>query len=125
MGWRIFDDFCDWRKDVKNSNLNHSSILLYIQQQNQRKNELNEEVVLSMFLSQEFIEKAYDTIIKYNNLAKEDISDFNCSYLSKFMEEQINFHTRKKDTMISRARELNSELVRQLKIILEPETMPG
>lgn len=118
MGWRIYDDLSDWQKDLINDNFNHSSILLYIFQKIQRDNNLNEEIVLSAFLSHEIFEKAYGAILSFNNAAKRDVSDFNCAYLSKFMDEQISFHTRKRDSILAHVSELNSEFFKQLNIIL-------
>ena len=120
MGWRIYDDFIDWTKDLKSDKLNHSSILLYILQKIPKTHKLTEETVLSMFLNPDFIDKAYGTIIKFNKDAKRDIRDFNCVYLSKFMDEQISFHTRRRDSVSSHTHELTSTLVKQLDIMLNP-----
>jgi len=100
MGWRIYDDLSDWRKDLKIDNWNHSSILLYALQNVDGKSKLDEEVVLSMFLSADFIKKAYGAMLGFFRTARQDVSAFNCSYLSRFMDEQISFHTRKRDGLL-------------------------
>jgi hypothetical protein len=118
MGWRIFDDLCDWRKDLEIDNLNNSSILLYILQNIHGEQDLDEEIVLSMFLDHEFIRKVYGIILKFNNLAKMDVSAFDCAYLSKFMDEQISFHTKRRDSMLFHTHKLSSEFIKQLNNIL-------
>jgi len=114
MGWRIFDDLNDWRKDLKVKNLNHSSTLLYTLQNIGGKNNLNEEVVLSMFLSTDFVKKAYGAMLSFFRTARKDVSAFDCSYLTKFMDEQISFQIRKRDSLLR----LNSDFYMQLNKIL-------
>jgi len=118
MGWRIYDDFCDWKRDLKVDGFNHSSILLYILQYVQGETDLNEEIVYSMFLNPEFIGKSYGAILHFYEAAKSDVSGLNCKYLTKFMEEQISFHTKRRDNILSCADESKSEFLKQLDTIL-------
>jgi len=114
MGWRIYDDLKDWRMDLKVKNLNHSSTLIYTLQNVGGKSKLNEEVVQSMFLSTDFVKKAYGAMLSFFRSARKDVSAFNCSYLSRFMDEQISFHTRKRDSILRSS----SDFYKQLSKIL-------
>lgn len=114
MGWRIHDDMNDWQMDLKVKNLNHSSTLIYALQNVGGESNLNEEVVLSMFLSTDFVKKAYDAMLGFFRSARKEVSAFNCSYLSRFMDEQISFHTRKRDNLLRSS----SDFYKQLSKIL-------
>lgn len=115
MGWRIFDDLMDWRKDLTVRNLNHSSILYSVKQNFDGKSNLNEEAVLSMFLSDDFVKKMYGAILDFFKKAREHILPLNCNYLTRFMDEQLNFHTRKRDALL----QANSDFYTQLHNILD------
>lgn len=114
MGWRIYDDLNDWRKDLKVKNLNHSSTLIYALRNVGGKSNLDEEVVLSMFLSTDFLKKAYGAMLGFFRAARDDVLALSCSYLSRFMDEQISFHTRKRDRLLSSS----SDFYKQLRKIL-------
>jgi len=118
MGWRIYDDFCDWKKDLKRENVNHSSILLYIKQRTQGITELNEEAVHLMFLDADFIKDAYGAILEFYEEAKRDIAGLDCEYLDKFMDEQLSFHSRRRTLILERSGEINSEIDEKLRAIL-------
>jgi hypothetical protein len=110
MGWRIYDDLKDWCIDLKVKNFNNSSILIYTLQNVGKRAQLNEEIVQSMFLSTEFINKSYDAMLSYFNLARNDVLSFNCSYLSRFMDEQIRYQTRKRDILLQSSLDFYNQL---------------
>jgi hypothetical protein len=115
MGWRVFDDLMDWRKDLTLRDLNHSSILYSVKQNFEDRPDLSEEAVLSVFLSDDFVKKAFGTILHFFRKAREDILPLNCDYLTRFMNEQLNFHTRKKDEFLQK----NLDFFTQLNRIIE------
>ncbi len=100
MGWRVFDDLMDWRKDLTVRDLNHSSILYSVKQNFDRQSNLDEAAVLSMFLSDDFVKKMYSPILNFFKKAREDILPLNCHYLTRFMDEQLDFHTQKRDALL-------------------------
>lgn len=100
MGWRVYDDLKDWHEDLNVDNLNHSSILIYTLQKMGGKFDLNEDAVMSMFLSPDFVRKTYSTILGFFKAAKKDVSPLNCTYLNRFMDEQISFHSRRRDELL-------------------------
>jgi hypothetical protein len=118
MGWRIFDDFCDWKKDLNRANVNHSSILLYIKQKTQGISMLNEKVVQLMFLNPDFINDAYGAILGFFKKAKRDVTGLDCEYLNKFMDEQLSFHTRRRKLILERTEEINFEIDVKLRATL-------
>ncbi len=115
MGWRVFDDLMDWRKDLTARELNHSSILYSVKQNFDGQLNLDEHSVFSMFMSDNFVKKIYNTILGFFKEAREDILPLNCNYLTKFMDEQLNFHTRKRDALL----QTNSDFFKQLNIIVD------
>jgi len=119
MGWRIYDDFCDWKKDLRRENVNHSSVLLYIKQRTQGITELNEGAVNLMFLDADFINDAYGAMRGFNDEAKADIAGLGCEYLDLFMDEQISFHARRRELILQRSREINSEIDEKLRALLD------
>jgi len=122
MGWRVFDDLMDWRKDLKVKDLNHSSLLYSVKQNFEDRPTLNEETVLSMFLSDDFVKKMYGAILGFFKEAREDILPLNCNYLTRFMDEQLNFHTRKRDVLL----QANSDFYNKLgKIVDQARARPA
>jgi hypothetical protein len=119
MGWRVFDDLMDWRKDLTMRNLNHSSILYSVKQNLDRRSRLDEYTVLSMFLSEDFVKKMYNAILSFFEEAKQDILSLNCSYLTRFMDEQLDFHTLKRDALL----QANSDFYNKLGKIVD-QTRP-
>jgi len=118
MGWRIYDDFCDWKRDLKRENVNHSSILLYIKQKTQGITRLNEKAVHLMFLDADFINDSYGAILGLFTKAKRDIAGLDCKYLDIFMDEQLSFHSRRRKLILERSGELNTEINEKLRAIL-------
>jgi hypothetical protein len=98
-GHRIYDDLNDIFKDIRMRNYNNSSILIYALQSS-NKSKINEELVCSMLLDSEFIEKIYNTMLGLFRRAKEDASVINSPYLNNFMDELINTHTKKRDKLL-------------------------
>ena len=115
MGWRIFDDFIDWRKDLTVRDLNHSSILYSVKQNFDERSNLDEAAVLSMFLSDDFVKKMYDAILGFFKEAREDIMPLNCDYLIRFIDEQLNFHKLKRDALL----QANSDFYNKLGKIVD------
>lgn len=115
MGWRIYDDLCDWRKDLQNKNLNHSSVLIYAKQRCDPDSHIDDAFMQSLFLDSHFIEDAYDAILRFYSDARRDVSSFNSPYLTKFMDEQISFHKCRRDLLLNSG----SELYRKIQRILE------
>jgi hypothetical protein len=115
MGWRVFDDLMDWRKDLTVRDLNHSSILYSVKQNFEGRSNLDENAVLSVFMNDDFVKKAFGTILHFFRKAREDILPLNCNYLTRFMNEQLNFHTRKREEFLQK----NSDFFTQLNKIIE------
>jgi hypothetical protein len=115
MGWRVFDDLMDWPKDLTVRDLNHSSILYSVKRSFEDKPDLSEEAVLSMFLNDDFVKKAYGTILDNFRQARDVILPLNCNYLTQFMDEQLSYHTQKRDSHL----QTNSEFFNQLNQIIE------
>ena len=115
MGWRVFDDLMDWRKDLTVRDLNHSSILYSVKQNFDGQSNLDESSVLSVFLSDDFVKKMYNPILSFFKKAREDILPLNCNYLSRFMDEQLNFHTQKRDALL----QANSDFYNKLGKIVD------
>jgi hypothetical protein len=100
MGWRIYDDLKDWKRDLKVIDLNRSSTLIYAKNNLKSNLELNEEMVSRMFLSTDFVNKAYDTMLGFFELAKKDVSSLDSRYISRFLDEQKIFHSRRRDAIL-------------------------
>jgi hypothetical protein len=115
MGWRVFDDLMDWQKDLAMRDLNHSSILYSVKQNFDEQSNLNESSVLSMFLSDDFVKKMYSPILSFFKKAREDILPLNCNYLTRFMDEQLTFHTIKRDALL----QANSDFYNKLGKIVD------
>ena len=114
MGHRIYDDLNDLQRDLRMDDFNNSSVLLYALQNIDKKSELNEELVWSMLLSSDFVERIYGAMLGFFKAAREDVSAFNCSYLTRFMDELISSHTRKRDSLLQTGSDFYKELSRIL-----------
>ena len=100
MAWRIYDDLKDWREDLNLKNLSHSSILIHALNNSGGRSDLREDMVLSTFLDPDFVDMVYGSILGFIDAAKKEASVLNCPYLSKFLDEQISFHSRRRDSML-------------------------
>jgi hypothetical protein len=115
MGWRIYDDLCDWRIDLGSKNLNNSSVIMYAKQATSGDTIIDENLIKSLFLDSNFIMNAYNAIIEFYNEAIRNISIFESCYLSQFMEEQIYFHECRKEMIL----DSGSEFYKKLQNILD------
>lgn len=115
MGWRVFDDLMDWRKDLTVRDLNHSSVLYSVKQNLDGRSNIDEYSVLSMFLSDDFVKKMHNAILVFFKEAREDILPLNCNYLTKFIDEQVNFHTLKREALL----QANSDFYNKLGKIVD------
>ncbi len=114
LAHRIHDDLNDWQEDLRTDNLNHSSVLTYALQKIGGKLRLTEELVRSMFLDTDFIEKIYGAILGFLEAAREDVSAFSSAYLSSFIDGQISFHTRRRGILLRTSSDFYKELARIL-----------
>jgi hypothetical protein len=112
-GHRIYDDLNDLYKDMRMSDYNNSSVLLYALKK-ANKNELTEELVHSMLMDPEFIEEIYSKMLGYFKRAKNNASVLNSSYLNEFMDELINTHKRKKEVL----KKIGSDFFKELEKII-------
>ncbi len=102
MGARIHDDLMDCQNDLAMGNMNHSCVLLHARQWMGKGKGLNEETLANLFLSEGFVRSVYDPIIFYLNKAKEDILPFDSNYLTKFMDEHMDFIVWARDATLER-----------------------
>lgn len=116
MGWRVYDDLKDWRIDLGVEDMNHSCFLQYARRSSGRGEKLNEVDIMNLFLSEDFISNVYRPILLNFGKARDDILPFNAHYLTRFMDEQLNFHTRTRDAMLKR----RSDFFGRLEGILNP-----
>jgi hypothetical protein len=114
MGHRIYDDLNDVQMDLRMDDYNNSSVLLYALQKADTKLKLDEELVWSMLLDAEFIEKIYGTMLGLFNRAREEASALNCPSLIKFMDGLISSHTQKRDGLLKTGSDFYKELGRIL-----------
>ncbi|MDA4121001.1 MAG: hypothetical protein OK404_01170 [Thaumarchaeota archaeon] len=103
QGWRIFDDLMDWEKDLVSGYPYRSSVLRYIHDKNGGKTSLDRPTVLSWFLSREFIKDSYGAMIGFLTSAQRVARSFGNRYLATFMEQQIEFHSKRRDSMLRAA----------------------
>jgi hypothetical protein len=116
MGHRIYDDLNDLHKDLRMDDYNNSSVLLHALQKTDNKSKLDEELVWSMLLDTDFIEKIYGTMLGLFKRAREEASAFKSPYLTTFMDELIRTHTQKRDSLLKTKSNFYKELNRILKL---------
>ena len=115
MGHRIYDDLNDLHRDLEIDDYNNSSVLLYALQKADNKSKLDEELVWSMLLDADFIQKIYNTMLGLFGRAREEASAFNSPYLTTFMDDLISIHTQKRDGLLLARSNFFNELNRILK----------
>jgi hypothetical protein len=113
MGWKIYDDLKDWRTDLKIKNLNCSSILIYAKN-SAGKEEIDEEGVSNMFLSTQFVRRAYGKMLDFFEQARKDVSTLNCPYISRFLDEQVIFHSGRRDIILKSSSDFYHKLYKIL-----------
>ncbi len=92
MGWKIMDDFRDWKKDLNTPNYNHSSVLFYaLKKVKSLGGELNERSIISIFMNPEFINDIYNSIKEFYLIARQEVVDLEPSYLTRFIDTQLSF----------------------------------
>ncbi len=114
MGWRIYDDIKDWVSDLNIRNYNRSTILLEVARMKLYGNPINESDVHSALLSQRFVAKVYETMIKHFEAAKNSVSYPQMEYLTKFMDEQISYQKRQWDNLEKNRDEFYKQLLKVL-----------
>ena len=120
MGWRVYDDFCDWKRDLSIKKYNNSSILLSTANTLSVEKRLDIEDVYNMFLDPNFINNAYHAILHFYDKARLEIAPLNNYYLNKFMKEQIHFHTKRRDLVLKRSNESREKIIDELRKTLQP-----
>jgi len=99
-GWRVFDDLMDWQRDIRSPRLNRSSVLYYLAKRLPPKTPMKPNYVLGSFLSREFVDDTYGAILRNLRSAGEVLVPLNNSYLSSFIREQLEFHTKRRDALL-------------------------
>jgi hypothetical protein len=113
MGWRIFDDLSDWELDLDMMHRNHSTVL-------HRASELagtgavTRGIVLSSFMDATFIEDLYGQMLAQFAKARRNLGPFRNPYLTRFMDEQLEFHTRMRNELLRSASLLRERLSKTL-----------
>jgi hypothetical protein len=115
-GSRVHDDLKDCRSDLGLEDMNHSCVLMHARQCIGGGKELGEETLANLFLDEGFVRGVYGPILLYFNKAREDILPFNSRYLTQFMDEQLSFCTRARDTTLKR----RSNFFGSLESLLKP-----
>jgi hypothetical protein len=99
-GWRVFDDLMDWRRDIHSPRLNRSSVLYYLAKRLPPKTPIKPDYVMSSFLSREFVEDTYGAILRNLRSAREILLPLKNYYLSAFINEQLEFHSKRRDALL-------------------------
>ena len=102
LAWRIFDDLMDWERDLDSKDLNRSSVLLYIQNKSADAR-ITKHIVMSWFLSERFIYDSYRAMLDFLSRAQVVAASFRNPYLTAFMEQQIEFQTKRRDILLRSA----------------------
>jgi hypothetical protein len=113
IGWRVFDDLNDWHIDFTSSDYNRSSILLLIKQ-DYGDRQITDSVIQSYFMDEAFINRTCGTMIEYFKCAENTVSG-KTKYLDKFLAEQIEFHSKRRDYLLGRRRDFFSDLENSVK----------
>ncbi len=109
VGWRLFDDLNDWRLDIRSAGYNRSSVLLYMEKE-ARGLPVTESMVESYLLDKVFINRVCGAMIDNFSRAKQFASTVSSRYLERFMDEQISFHSRRRDYLLARSQGFTSDL---------------
>jgi hypothetical protein len=109
MGWRIADDIWDWKDDVRMPNLNNSTVLLLIKRRFATER-VTREMVLSMFLDDDFVRLIYARIFQLLERARNDARRLDCPYLDEFMDSWIGYNTKKRDSLVESGELFQSRL---------------
>jgi hypothetical protein len=110
MAHRLHDDLNDWMEDLVMEDYNYSPILIYALQHYEEKTRLSEEKVLSMFMSDEYVNRIYSVIFDLIRAASVEVSSLNEIYLSRYLDEQVIFHTRNRDGLLKTTSSFQREL---------------
>jgi hypothetical protein len=109
-GWRVFDDLMDWREDVNVAHFNRSSVLYYVVSRLPAGTTMKPDHVLSSFLSQEFVEDTYGAILRNLKLAANDICPLQNPYLSTFIKNQLEFHSKRRNALLNSSKKTLADL---------------
>lgn len=123
-GWRVFDDLMDWEKDISAKDLNRSSVLTYIRDRTGGRGTLDENTLLSWFMSSEFIGEAYGTMLRHLRRAREIAAGFGSPYLDAFMDQQVTFQSEKERELLKSASQMMTALNGGLASVLSRAQVP-
>jgi hypothetical protein len=113
MAWRIVDDISDWEKDLRVRNMNNSTILHWIFSKSGFK-KMTRDVVLAMFLDEDFVNQIYGRVLDLLNKARQDSKRLDCAYLDEFMDSQIAYQTSQRDLLLDSKKSFQKDLTNLL-----------
>lgn len=93
MGWKMVDDIHDWERDLETPKFSHSSIIHHAIKKYGMSKKLTVTDIQSMFLSKNFVNEIYSSMLSWYKKARNNLSFFNSKYLREFMDSQIQFHS--------------------------------
>jgi hypothetical protein len=107
MGWKMVDDIKDWKRDINTPKFSHSSVIHHAIKKYGMRNKLTERNMQSMFLSKNYVNEIYSSLLGWYKKAQHNLSSFDSKYLEEFMNSQIQLHRDERNLHLNRIAKFN------------------
>jgi hypothetical protein len=90
MGWRILDDWRDWRDDLE-ANIDSSSVLIFLRIRAgiPKRVPLTKELAVSVLSDQAVVGRIYSAMERFCLAARQEAGSLQAGYLTRFIDEQL------------------------------------
>jgi hypothetical protein len=90
MGWRILDDWRDWRDDLE-ANIQTNSVLAFLRLRSgiPKRVPLTKQFVVSILSNQDVVNRIYSAMIGFCRAAWREAAGLQAVYVTRFIDEQL------------------------------------
>jgi hypothetical protein len=90
MGWRILDDWRDWREDLE-ADSDSSSVLVFLRSRAgiSKRVPLTKQLVVSALSDQAVVRRIYSAMARFCLAARRESVNLNAVYVTRFIDEQL------------------------------------
>jgi hypothetical protein len=90
MGWRILDDWRDWREDL-DANIQSNSILAFLRMRAglSKYVPLTKQLAVSFLSDHAVVSQIYSRMARFCLAARQEAASFQAVYVTRFIDEQL------------------------------------
>ncbi|MDQ3903629.1 MAG: hypothetical protein M3247_08325 [Thermoproteota archaeon] len=114
LGNRIVDDLRDLEEDLTVKNYNYSSVINYAATFFPSQSRIGQREIKYVFMNEKFTSSVYGSILKYYSKARQCIEHYKSRYLIQFMNDQIEYFTKRRNYYTNQHKDFVSSVLNVL-----------